>query len=78
MEIREAVLQLIAAHDGKWSWYQIERGLSARSINSEGRLMSIINDLISDNLIVAVPSSIASQSMYELTDAGKMALSSTT
>jgi hypothetical protein len=77
MDIRETVLQLIAANDGKWSWYQIERGLSARSVNSEGRLMSIINDLISDKLIVAIPSSIASQPMYGLTDTGKASLSST-
>ena len=74
MDIRNSVLKLIAANDGKWSWYQIERALSARNINSEGRLMSLILSLVSDELVVELSSSELPQPKYAITDKGRVVL----
>lgn len=45
------ILELIRTHDGKWSWYQLERMLAGQEISRSGQLMSILKNLEDRDLI---------------------------
>jgi DNA-binding PadR family transcriptional regulator len=77
---RREVLEIIAAHDGQHSWYQIDRILSDFSPNG-GRnlpllngLMRVLRDLENDRMILARESDISSQPVYSITAQGRRAL----
>ena len=42
---KELVFSAIAAHDGKWSWHQLDRHLSQNNPEMMGHLMTALSEL---------------------------------
>ena len=72
MTVEGLLLDLIAAHDGQWSWYQLDRALSVRRLDVSN-LLQRLNRLERDGLI-AVLSRGKGQPRYALTDKGRARL----
>ena len=45
------ILELIRDHDGKWSWYQIERALWGTDLSRSGEVFPTLQDLESKGLV---------------------------
>jgi hypothetical protein len=52
---KELVFSAIAAHDGKWSWYQLDRHLSEHNPEMTGQLMAALGELQDAGRIRSVP-----------------------
>jgi hypothetical protein len=66
------MLELIAKHDGRWGWYNLECTLSILALN-DFKVMSHVKALDEDGLIRIEPIP-GRQPRYWITDAGKAAL----
>jgi DNA-binding PadR family transcriptional regulator len=79
-QIERRVLELIAAHDGAYSWYQIDRALSASSASSDsnvlvlGGLIRELKKLEEHGLISSGIGHNPAQPVYTITARGKEAL----
>lgn len=73
-DVKRAVLLAIAAHDGKWSWYQLERVLSGSTPDCIGPFRNEVKELAAEGLIEIrfAPESPAHE-RYWITEAGKAA-----
>lgn len=72
---RLTVLQLIAARDGKYSWYQIERALGQRGVCLEENLMDALKDFEEQSLILATPqANLPAQPLYSVSEQGRQLL----
>lgn len=64
------VLELIAAHDGQWGWYQLDRALAMRGIVGF-HVPNVIEELAKEGLIeYDGPKGLAS-TRYRITESGK-------
>ncbi|MEK0195691.1 hypothetical protein [Microcoleus anatoxicus] len=73
-KIKKEILQLIAQHDGKWYWYQIDRCLSIRHPETPGPYLDEINALKEDGLIYERKYSGSEFIRYWITDSGRSRL----
>jgi hypothetical protein len=77
---QQEILELIAAHDGQYTWYQLDRALSQFSPNAERNaprlrgLIEVLRGLEHDGLISACAGHLPSQPFYSITGQGKRAL----
>lgn len=69
MTTKDTILRRIAAHDGEWGWYQLERFISPNDLPPGKSVMSLVDELIDEGLIVEVP--VNPIPKYRLTDKGK-------
>ena len=70
-QIKQPVLAAIARNDGKWSWYQLDRALSAQGLDVS-RLMDALSELEAEGLVRALPvAERPGQPLYALTSEGK-------
>ncbi len=78
--LQHEILALIHAHDGKWSWYQIDRALSSWSPHREehrhvlGTLMEALRELEGGGLVTTKAGHHPSQPVYAMTPKGQHAL----
>jgi hypothetical protein len=74
------ILELIAAHDGRYSWYQLDRALSNAPAGTERNLpllrglTRVLRGLEDDGLISAGAGDVPSQPVYTITAKGRQAL----
>jgi len=74
------ILELIAAHDGQYSWYQIDRSMSQFSANREKNaplmrsLTRVLRNLSDEGLIANGIGPNASQPVYSITVKGRQIL----
>jgi hypothetical protein len=74
------ILELIAAHDGQYTWYQLDRSLSNSSPNGERNLpllrglTRVLRGLEDDGMISAGGGHSPSQPVYSITAKGRRAL----
>jgi hypothetical protein len=74
------ILEVIAAHDGRYGWYQIDRALSQFSPNGERNLprlrglTRVLRGLEDDGLIAAGSGHSPSLPVYSITARGRQAL----
>ncbi len=68
--MNQEILELIARHDGSWTWYQLERALGERAEVKAGQLPAALNELERNGLIVASHDSRFPQPVYRLTEKG--------
>ena len=54
-QLKRSVLENIAAHDGQWSWYQLDREILWKCPQLSQQLIPAINELEAAGLIRAVP-----------------------
>ncbi len=70
-----AVLGIITANDGRFSWYQIDRALSQRGVEgawpAPGGLMPILRELEQSGCITATAGQNPAQPLYSITPAGQ-------
>ena len=75
-QLRVTILQIIAARDGKYSWYQLERALGQRGVVPEGNLMDVLRDLEQQVFISSSPQvGLPSQPLLFITEQGRQLLS---
>jgi DNA-binding PadR family transcriptional regulator len=78
--LQREILELIHAHDGQWSWYQIDRALSHWSPQKEehrqmaGSLMDVLRELEEHGLVTTKAGHHTSQPVYVMTTKGQQAL----
>lgn len=68
-----AVLAAIAAHDGQWSWYQLDRALSGRN-GMVGPFKAETDSLAARGLLRVEPAATPGNVRYWITEAGRAAL----
>jgi len=69
------VLRAIAAHDGEWYWYQVDRAISGRGPDCIGPFFAEIQELAAEGLIEVRPCpELPGGERYCLTDAGRAAV----
>ena len=51
MDMQGIILELISRNDGKWTWYQLERGLDSKGLGGCPNLMELIGDLVQAGLL---------------------------
>lgn len=72
--VKRAVLLAIAAHDRKWSWYQLDRALSGSTPDCIGPFRDEVKELAAEGLIEIHPVPESPGSVrYWMTEAGKAA-----
>ncbi len=77
---QQEILEIIAAHDGQYSWYQLDRALSQFSPRSEANLPlmrslpRILRELENDGLIQNWMGDPPPQPVFVITVAGRRAL----
>jgi hypothetical protein len=49
--MRLELLLAIAAHDGQWSWYQLDRALSRKGIVAGSDMFHVLDQLLADDLV---------------------------
>lgn len=64
-------LDLIAKNDGKWSWYQLERGLNARGVGGQVNTINELNSLLAEGLITEHQIEKHPHPLYLITDEGR-------
>jgi len=75
VEAKREVLRAIAAPDGEWYWYQLDRAISNGPSGCIGPFLDEINELAADGLIeVRITPDLPGGVRYWLTDAGRGAL----
>ena len=74
-ELKHAVLECVAAHDGQWYWYQLDRALIATNPHLSAELMTAIQELETDGFIrISQNPERPDLPVYWVTDAGNAAL----
>jgi DNA-binding PadR family transcriptional regulator len=70
------ILELIAKHNGYWSWYQIDRALSLENslVIIEGNLMTLLKELEKRNLIFSRERDNSPHPTYWITEEGSIFL----
>jgi DNA-binding PadR family transcriptional regulator len=80
----QEILELIAAHNGEYSWYQIDRSLSQFSPNRARYaplmrgLMQVLRELTDEGLITDAAGHHKSQPVYSITVKGREMLAAMT
>lgn len=70
------VLQILAEHDGKWGWYQLDRGLSMSGVGRV-HVVRTVSSLCARGLLTATGPVDSVASRYTLTTKGWEALGGT-
>lgn len=76
MNTRIAMVELVSLNDGKWSWYQLDRGLLARGIAGGADVITMVRELIDGGFIDESTGHNPSQTLYSVTDKGRKMLTS--
>lgn len=71
MDARKLIIELIAKNDGKWTWYQLERGLNRHGIGGQVNAVAEVDLLIADGLLAAKPDPAYPAPLYFITEKGK-------
>jgi DNA-binding PadR family transcriptional regulator len=78
----QEILELIAAHDGQYTWYQLDRALSSWSVNRERNLpllkglTRVLRELEERGLISSGAGHLPSQPVYWITAQGRQEIRS--
>ncbi len=75
MDAKKVIVELIAKNDGKWTWYQLERGLNSRNIGGQINTITEVEALIADGLLTMKSDPNYPAPLYLVTEKGKAFLS---
>lgn len=77
-QLKCAILQKVAAHDGKWYWYQLDRAILWKCPELSQQLVPAIKELEVDGLILITPNpEQVDFEVYWITEQGPTALAAT-
>lgn len=71
MDARHTIVDLIEKNDGKWTWYQLQRGATARGLNGKINFMEVVSELINEELITEQTDSRYPHPLYRITNKGR-------
>lgn len=71
MDAKQVIVNLIAKNDGKWTWYQLERGLNSHNIGGQINTISEVEVLISDGLLAVKYDANYPAPLYLVTEKGR-------
>lgn len=71
MEIRTVIVELINNNDGKWTWYQLERGLTHVGAGGRADTMSVLAELIHEGLLSEQSDERYMHPLYRVTEKGR-------
>ncbi|MBU3059257.1 hypothetical protein [Pseudomonas indica] len=74
METKILILKMIAKHDGKWTWYQIERGLNAKGLGGVVNSTEVLQALIDEGFITTKSDPRYPSPLYSITELGRAIL----
>jgi hypothetical protein len=77
-DLEREILRHVAAHDGEWYWYQLDREIVAKDpTRHSGKLMPAIKRLQTASLLEILPNpNLGDVPRYWITNAGKLAIAS--
>lgn len=75
MDMRRTIVELIEKNDGKWTWYQLDRGMTARGLGGRMNFMEVVTELINEGLIAEERDARYPQPLYRITEKGRAFLS---
>ena len=71
MDRQLAILKLVVSNDGRWSWYQLDRGLGSKGIAGGSWMIGAIRRLVEDGLIEEREGATPAQPLYFSTAKGR-------
>lgn len=71
MDTKRLIVELINKNDGKWTWYQLERGLSLRGLGGQVNSVLEAEELVSDGLLAIAADPAFPAPLYFVTAKGK-------
>jgi DNA-binding PadR family transcriptional regulator len=74
-QLKLSILEKVAAHDGQWYWYQLDRAIVSRHPHLAQHLMPAIRELEAERLIRITPNPERPDlQVYWITDQGRIFL----
>jgi len=74
MDTRRLIVELISKNDGRWTWYQLERGLNRHGLGGHVNAVTEAETLINDGLLACKVDPAYSAPLYFITSKGKLML----
>jgi hypothetical protein len=74
MDLRRTIVELIDRNDGKWTWYQLERGLTGVGLGGRSDAAAILTDLVQDGVLSEQADQRYPHPLYRITEKGKLLL----
>ncbi|MDP9933651.1 hypothetical protein [Variovorax paradoxus] len=74
IQAKKLVLQLVAEHNGEWSWYQLERAVGRLDLVNQFDVTSTALSLVEEGMLLAVERPGHEHPVYSLSEAGRSAL----
>ena len=71
MDIRTTIVELIDRNDAKWTWYQLERGLTRAGLGGRGDTMTVVAELVREGLLSEQSDERYLHPLYRVTEKGK-------
>lgn len=71
MDIRRTIVDLIERNDGKWTWYQLERGLTGTGVGGRADFMEIVTELVREGLLSEQSDARYPHPLYRVTEKGR-------
>lgn len=75
MDMRYSIVELVEKNDGKWTWYQLDRGMTALGLGGQINFMGAVTDLVNEGLIAEKRDDRYPHPLYRITEKGKVFLS---
>jgi hypothetical protein len=76
MDMKRIIVELIAKNDGKWTWYQLERGLNSRGLGGHANTIAELEGLIESGLVGTKTDPSYPAPLYTVTEKGRLFLAS--
>lgn len=74
MDLRRTIVELVDRNDGKWTWYQLERGLTGVGLGGRSDAVVILTDLVQEGMLSEQADSRYPHPLYRITAKGKLLL----
>ncbi|MBI2308440.1 MAG: hypothetical protein HYU78_14140 [Rhodocyclales bacterium] len=74
MDIRQTIIELVEKNDGKWTWYQLERGLTSVGLGGRVDFMDIVTSLVNEGLVSEQVDARYPHPLYRITEKGRASL----
>lgn len=71
MDMRHTIVELIEKNDGKWTWYQLDRGMTALGLGGQMNFMEVVTELVNEGLIAEQRDARYPHPLYRVTEKGK-------
>ncbi|MBI3102203.1 MAG: hypothetical protein HYY98_11715 [Burkholderiales bacterium] len=78
MNLRRTIVELIDKNDGKWTWYQLERGLTGVGLGGRSDAVATLSDLVQEGALSEQTDPRYMHPIYRITEKGKLLMAQLT